>query len=86
MSMTNKTRIPILEKIIEQHAERTDGMDLYTTLSIIADEDDNMRSFIGSRLYWDLINATQSNPARAHNAITRMVRADDAIARYDDED
>lgn len=83
--MTNTNRIPILEKIIEAHAERTDPMDLYTALSIIADAEDSMEAFIGSRLYWDLINATQSNPARAHNAIVRMMRADNAIVRYDDE-
>lgn len=84
--MTNRHRIPILEGIIEKHAERTDPMDLYTTLCIIADEQDIMEAFIGSRLYWDLINATQSNPKRSHNAIVRMHRADNAIARYDDED
>lgn len=86
--MTNnlKDRIPTLEKIIEQHAERTDPMDLYTALSIIADTEDDLGEFIGGRLYWDLINATQSNPAQAHNAIVRMHRADDAIARYDDLD
>jgi hypothetical protein len=77
------TRIPTLEKIIEQHAERTDGCDLYTVLSIIADTEDDMTEFIGGRLYWDIINATQSNPAKAHNAILRMHRADNAIARYD---
>ena len=84
--MTNspKDRIPTLERIIEQHAERTDPMDLYTALSIIADEEDDMSAFIGGRLYWDLINATQSNPKKAHNAIVRMHRADNAIARYDD--
>lgn len=87
MGMTNKTRIPILEKIIDQHGERTDPMDLFTALSIIADADSySLREFMGTSLYWDLINATQSNPLRAHNAISRMTRADDAIARYDDED
>lgn len=84
--MTNNLhRIPILEKIIEQHAERTDGCDLYTVLSIIADAEDDFSAFINSRLYWDIINATQSNPARAHNAIVRMTRADNAIMRYDEE-
>lgn len=82
----SKDRIPTLEKIIEQHSERTDGCDLYTVLSIIADEQDIMESFIGTRLYWDIINATQSNPKKAHNAIVRMHRADNAIARYDDMD
>lgn len=77
------TRIPILEGIIEKHAERTDGCDLYTVLSIIADAEDDFAEFIGGRLYWDIINATQSNPAQAHNAILRMHRADNAIARYD---
>jgi hypothetical protein len=81
-----KNRIPILESIIEQHAERTDGCDLYTVLSIIADTEDDMGEFINSRTYWEIINATQSNPARAHNAIVRMHRADNAIARYDDEE
>lgn len=84
--MTNKTRIPILEGIIDQHAERTDGADLYTVLSIVADAEDDLEFFIGSRLYWDIINATQSNPQQAHNAILRMARADRAIARYDEED
>ena len=85
MTTNNRGRIPTLEKIIDQHAERTDPMDLYTALSIIADEQDDFAEFIGSRLYWDLINATQSNPARSHNAIVRMHRADNAIARYDEE-
>ena len=84
--MTNKHRIPILESIIEQHAERTDPMDLYTVLSIVADADDGMEEFINTRTYWDLIYATQSNPKKAHNAIIRMHRADNAIVRYDDED
>lgn len=86
MTNTLKDRIPTLEKIIEQHAERTDPMDLYTVLSIVADEQDDMDEFIGGRLYWDLINATQSNPKKAHNAIVRMHRADNAICRYDDSD
>lgn len=84
--MTKETdRIPILEGIIEKHAERTEGCDLYSVLQIIADENDDFSEFIGSRLYWDIINFTQSNPAVAHNAILRMHRADNAIARYDEE-
>lgn len=74
-----------LEGIIESHSERTDGCDLYLILSIIADENDDFSEFINSRLYWDIINATQSNPAKAHNAILRMHRADNAIGRYDEE-
>lgn len=81
-----KSRIPILEKIIKQHADRTDPMDLYTVLCIVADSEDIFSEFFGSRLYWDLINATQSNPKKSHNAIVRMHRADEAIARYDEED
>jgi hypothetical protein len=82
--MTN--RIDTLQKIIEQHGERTDPVDLYTVISVIADyEDIALREFIATRQYWDIINASQSNPARAHNAISRMVRADDAISRYEDE-
>lgn len=80
----NKNRIPILEGIIEQHAERTDGCDLFTVLAIIADEQDDIAEFIGTRLYWDIINATQSNPKQSHNAVIRMIRADNAIARYDE--
>lgn len=85
MTTNNRDRIPTLEKIIDQHSERTDPMDLYTALSIIADEQDDFAEFIGSRLYWDLLSATQSNPERSHNAIVRMHRADNAIARYDEE-
>lgn len=81
----NKARIPTLEGIIESQSERTDGCDLYTVLSIIADEQDDFAEFIGSRLYWDIITATQSSPSSAHNAIVRMHRADNAIARYDEE-
>lgn len=82
----NDNRIRTLEGIIEHQSERTDGCDLYTVLSIIADVEDDMGEFIGTRTYWDIINATQSNPAVAHNAIVRMHRADNAIARYDFED
>ena len=84
--INQKHRIPILEGIIESHAERTDGCDLYTVLSIVADSEDDFSAFLNSRLYWDIINATQSDPKKAHNAILRMHRADNAIARYDDAD
>lgn len=83
--INNKARIPTLEGIIEKQAERTEGCDLYTVLCIIADWADDFEEFIGTRGYWDIINATQSNPARSHNAILRMHRADNAIARYDEE-
>lgn len=82
----SKERIPILEKIIDQHADRTDPCDLYLILSMIADREDDFSEFIGTRFYWEILNATQSNPAKSHNAILRMNRADNAIARYDDED
>lgn len=81
--INKKHRISTLEGIIEELAERTDGCDLYTVLSIVADEQDDFSEFLNSRLYWDIIHATQSNPKRAHNAILRMHRADNAIARYD---
>lgn len=85
---TNDARIKTLQSIFEQHAERTDPCDLHTVLSIVADTilDINLREFIDTRAYWDILHATQSNPARSHNAISRMTRADDAIARYGDED
>ncbi len=77
-------RIPILEGIIESLSERTDGCDLFTVLSIIADEQDIFdETFFNSRLVQDIINATQSNPKRSRNAIARMMRLDNAITRYD---
>lgn len=84
--MTNSPRITALEGIIESLSENLEGADLYTVLSIIADsEGDFMPEFLNSILAQDIIRATQSNPTVSRNALIRISRADNAIARYGDE-
>ena len=79
-------RIAILEDRISSLADATEGMDLFTVINVLCDHlDEDMVDFTESRLYWDIMNATQSNPKKSHNAILRMIRMDSAISRYDTE-
>ena len=83
--ITDRTaRIRALEAQMERLPD-TDGVDLYTVLSMIADDQSEfMEDFIHTRLAWDIINASQSNPKEAHTVLKRLVRMDNAIARYDE--
>jgi hypothetical protein len=85
-----QARVPILERILEELNERTDGCDLMTVLSIIWDAGDPGVPFSEwvrvSRVARDIIAATQSNYARSYNAMIRAGYLDDAIARYGDPD
>lgn len=82
--INHEARIRACEQAMERMPD-TDGCDLYTVLSMIADDQSEfMDDFIHTRLAWDIINATQSNPRRSHNVLKRLVRLDNAIARYDE--
>ena len=85
MIIDRKARIRALEQQMERLPE-TDGVDLYTVLSMIADDQSEfMEDFIHTRLAWDIINASQSNPKASHAVLKRLVRMDNAISQYDDE-
>lgn len=83
---TKRERIAALEDQQVELGERTDPMDLFTTISIIADAEDDIRFFLETHLYRDLLRATQSNPDQAHAAILKMIELDEKIAEIDDEE
>lgn len=83
-----QARQSFCENRIQELQARTDGADLFTVLTVIWDADDAGIPFrdwiLTSRVAQDIIEMTQSSPARSLNAMRRAGRLDDAISRYDD--
>ena len=70
----------------ELMGERTDSIDFLGAIQIIADSSgDDLKDFINSSLYKELLHFSQSNPERTHSMITEWVERDNAISDLDDE-
>lgn len=80
---TNEDMQKALTREIEDWSEKTDPMDFYTVIAMVADAEDDITVFLGTHLYKDLLHATQSNPEKSHEALLKMIELDEKIAALD---
>lgn len=83
---TKKERMEALEKEQVEWGDNTDPMDLFTAIMVLSQEEEDPRDFLQSSLYSELLQATQSNPDKAHAAILKMLELDDKIQELDEND